>query len=206
MKSVCWVDALKLKLTLPSLYWCAGYSWRVWANGLHGVCIQHGHKSSVVLLGRILSCAPYCSFSWIYHKLQILFIYLFLDKKKSAVLLFFFFQIHRLCIKLYRVYLKLGEKSSAVLGPWIDLAVWLADRRYFSLSRHFTYLIIQVSPSLPGLTHSPASQSQHVPLAKGTLLLILLLSFDVSYCEPRIWTLWYTQEWGRYSGKNLRKT
>lgn len=41
-------------------------------------------------------------------------------------------------------------------------------------------------PSLPGLAHSPTLQPQHVPLAKGTLLLIFLLPFDVSYCEPRI--------------------
>lgn len=41
-------------------------------------------------------------------------------------------------------------------------------------------------PSLTGLTHSPTLQPQHVLLAKATLLLILLLPFDVSYSEPRI--------------------
>lgn len=41
-------------------------------------------------------------------------------------------------------------------------------------------------PSFPGLSHSLALQPHHVLIAKGTLLLILLLPFDVSYCEPRI--------------------
>lgn len=60
-------------------------------------------------------------------------------------------------------------------------------------------------PSLMGLAHSPTLQPQHVLLAKGTLLLILLLPFVVSYSEPRIW-LWYTQKWGRYSEETINKS
>lgn len=205
MKPICWVDALKLKLTLPSLYWCAGYSWWRWANSLHGVCVQHGHKSSVVLLGRILSCAPYCSFSWIYHKLQILFIFFVCFWTKKNLLFFCSSSSKYTVFVLNCTECTAGWKVFSSFRPLNRPSSMIGRSQAFLLIKT-VYLTIQVSPSLPSLTHSLASQPQHVPLAKGTLLLILLLSFDVSYCEPRLWTLWYTQEWGRYSGKNLRKT
>lgn len=50
-----------------------------------------------------------------------------------------------LCIETYRTCFKMGEQSSAVLVPWISLAVWLTDHRHFSLARQFAYLIIHQS-------------------------------------------------------------